>query len=54
MFPYILNLIGREKMWLISIFSASQWKKNKIFWLTMPKGMALISEQKTVAGMWLI
>ena len=30
---YILNLIGNEKMWLTSIFGASNEKK-EILWLT--------------------
>ena len=62
--PYILNLIGKKKIWLALIFWcfiklndwALQRKRNRILQPIMLKVMALTSEQEIAAtiGMWLI
>ena len=63
MLPYILNLIGNKKMWVILIFwcfivvmiELPKEIKSNILWLTRSKIMALTSEREIAVdnGMWL-
>ena len=55
MLPYMLNLVGNEKLRLTSIFGASlsqkiEKKKKKIFWLTMSKVTMTLTSEREIAA----